>query len=366
MAFTSKHLICLVTVSLPSLIPESRPNAQVQKAPRATLVATPTPTIAPVVITKEDYDAIPVGGFFYFKGRLYKKGFSAAPTPTAAENVSETSTPVSRVAVVKTPQPSITELFSLLVWPLLILAGLISAICALWLERRTKSKPTKPPHSSKRPGRLYYYYDQFTLAMQCWDANRQLFEKNETARLEELKERVDAAGPLSCLTCLGVIIAAVVVGAALGAGAAWETVMGGGFVGFLVLMAEQRFRRWRNRAFLVRNEFEEPKPVYQPPRQSDQPPPRGTEERHASPPGTSGAARVTSMRQAYEILGLPPGRVTLEVARIAYRARMAEYHPDKVAHLGQELREVAARRALEINLAMRYVEEHTSSSGGSV
>jgi len=45
---------------------------------------------------------------------------------------------------------------------------------------------------------------------------------------------------------------------------------------------------------------------------------------------------------------------------------MAEYHPDKVSHLGQELREVAARRALEINLAMRYVEEHTASSGGAV
>jgi len=39
--------------------------------------------------------------------------------------------------------------------------------------------------------------------------------------------------------------------------------------------------------------------------------------------------------------------------RFQYRARIAEYHPDKLAHLGQELRELAARKALEINLAMR-------------
>jgi hypothetical protein len=39
--------------------------------------------------------------------------------------------------------------------------------------------------------------------------------------------------------------------------------------------------------------------------------------------------------------------------RFQSRARIAEYHPDKLAHLGQELRELAARKALEINLAMR-------------
>ena len=192
-----------------------------------------------------------------------------------------------------------------------------------------------------------------------------LFEQKETARLEELKVRVEKAGPLSCLGCLSVIIAAVLVGVAFGAGAGWGTVVWGVLVAYFLMAAEQRFRRWRNRAFFVRREFEEPQPVYQPPRQSDQTRPPGTEERQAPPRGT-GAARVTSMRQAHEILGLPPGRVTLGVARIAYRARMAEYHPDKVSHLGQELREVAARRALEINLAMRYVEEHTASSGGAV
>jgi hypothetical protein len=343
------------------------PNAQMQRPPRATLVATPTPTPAPVVVTKEDYDAIPVGRFYYFQGRLQQKMAWAKSPPSTASNVSETATPISQVAVVNTAHSSNTGPSSLLISTidLLVLAGFLIGICIFRRASKTKSQGTNPPHGSKRAGRVYHNYDQFKAAMQRWDHSRQLFEQNEAARLEELKAQVEKAGPLSCLGCLTVIIAAVLVGAASGAGAGWGTVMCGVLVVYLLMTAEQRFRRWRNRAFFVRREFEEPEPVYQPPRQSDQPPPPGTEERQA-PPRATGAARVTSMRQAYEILGLPPGRVTLEVARIAYRARMAEYHPDKVAHLGHELREVAARRALEINLAMRYVEEHTPSSGGAV
>jgi preprotein translocase subunit Sec63 len=48
--------------------------------------------------------------------------------------------------------------------------------------------------------------------------------------------------------------------------------------------------------------------------------------------------------------------------RFQYRVRTTEYHPDKLAHLGQELRELAARKALEINLAMRYIEEDFTGS----
>jgi DnaJ like chaperone protein len=64
------------------------------------------------------------------------------------------------------------------------------------------------------------------------------------------------------------------------------------------------------------------------------------------------------MRQAYEILGLPPGKTTFEAAKGAYRACIAQYHPDKVAHLGQELRDLAARKAVEINLAWEYIQKH--------
>ena len=67
---------------------------------------------------------------------------------------------------------------------------------------------------------------------------------------------------------------------------------------------------------------------------------------------------ITSMRQAFEILELPPGRITLSAASSAYKQRMLEYHPDRTAHLGQELQELAARKALEINLAWKFIQEH--------
>ncbi|WP_194869200.1 DnaJ family molecular chaperone [Myxococcus sp. AB025B] len=52
----------------------------------------------------------------------------------------------------------------------------------------------------------------------------------------------------------------------------------------------------------------------------------------------------------HEILGVARGCSKNELRR-AYHAQMAQYHPDKVAHLGKELRELAERKALEINRA---------------
>jgi preprotein translocase subunit Sec63 len=48
------------------------------------------------------------------------------------------------------------------------------------------------------------------------------------------------------------------------------------------------------------------------------------------------------------ILGVDP-HASMEEIRQAYRLRMSEYHPDKVAGLGPELRELAERKAKEIN-----------------
>jgi len=49
----------------------------------------------------------------------------------------------------------------------------------------------------------------------------------------------------------------------------------------------------------------------------------------------------------YRILSIPMSS-SQETIRSAYRARMNEYHPDKVAHLGEELQELAHRKVLEI------------------
>ena len=113
---------------------------------------------------------------------------------------------------------------------------------------------------------------------------------------------------------------------------------------FVTLRAEE----WVNKKF---------RPATSSPPHWDPPPP----PRQKPPPWqerVDGEVRVTSIQRAYEILGIPPGHITLQEARIAYRKRIAEYHPDKVAHLGQELRELADRKALEINLAIQYIEHN--------
>jgi hypothetical protein len=56
----------------------------------------------------------------------------------------------------------------------------------------------------------------------------------------------------------------------------------------------------------------------------------------------------------YEILGVSPS-APKEAIRAAYKARMQEYHPDKVAHLGEELQALAHRKAQEIQRAYEQV-----------
>ena len=74
----------------------------------------------------------------------------------------------------------------------------------------------------------------------------------------------------------------------------------------------------------------------------------------SGPSGEPGSAR-TQGRQAfdpYAVLGLAPSASKEEV-RAAYRKRMQEYHPDKVAHLGEALQKVAHEKSQEIQRAYR-------------
>jgi DnaJ like chaperone protein len=50
------------------------------------------------------------------------------------------------------------------------------------------------------------------------------------------------------------------------------------------------------------------------------------------------------------VLGIPRTASDGEI-QAAYRARMREYHPDKVAHLGEELQKLAHRKSQEIQRA---------------
>ncbi len=52
----------------------------------------------------------------------------------------------------------------------------------------------------------------------------------------------------------------------------------------------------------------------------------------------------------HDVLGVPRGASRKEI-HAAYQQKILQYHPDKVADLGDELKEVAERRTKEINAA---------------
>lgn len=60
--------------------------------------------------------------------------------------------------------------------------------------------------------------------------------------------------------------------------------------------------------------------------------------------------RRLGRKSPHAVLGVPPGAPHEEIRR-AYQQRMREYHPDRVAGLAPEIRELAERRSKEINQA---------------
>lgn len=55
----------------------------------------------------------------------------------------------------------------------------------------------------------------------------------------------------------------------------------------------------------------------------------------------------------FRILGVPESAGKEEIAS-AYKAKIRQYHPDKVASLGPELRELAELKSKQINAAYDY------------
>ena len=53
---------------------------------------------------------------------------------------------------------------------------------------------------------------------------------------------------------------------------------------------------------------------------------------------------------------MPPTASRQEI-RHAYAQKMLEYHPDKVGHLGERLRELAAKEAVRINQAYEVLKD---------
>lgn len=82
--------------------------------------------------------------------------------------------------------------------------------------------------------------------------------------------------------------------------------------------------------------------------------------RSGSRPG-GGDARTPD---AYTILGVPRSASPEEI-RTAYRARMQEYHPDKVAHLGAELQQLALEKSQQIQRAYHQLQQAGTAAGGA-
>lgn len=74
---------------------------------------------------------------------------------------------------------------------------------------------------------------------------------------------------------------------------------------------------------------------------------------HAQTTGRSGTkdrGAPSDSSDPYHVLGLKPGARPDEI-RTAYRHAAQAYHPDKVSHLGPELRELAQKKFIEIQKA---------------
>ena len=64
------------------------------------------------------------------------------------------------------------------------------------------------------------------------------------------------------------------------------------------------------------------------------------------------------MPSYYDILGVAPAASSNEIRR-AFRREIAKYHPDKVQHLGQEFRIIAADKTAELMLARRTLGDES-------
>ncbi len=80
-----------------------------------------------------------------------------------------------------------------------------------------------------------------------------------------------------------------------------------------------------------------------------------------APPRARGADSRPSQTpfDPYQVLGVTRGASENEIKKAYYKA-LAEYHPDKVEHLGEELRKLAAEKTRGINQAYQEIKHSRS------
>jgi hypothetical protein len=68
--------------------------------------------------------------------------------------------------------------------------------------------------------------------------------------------------------------------------------------------------------------------------------------------GQTGEPAIQATAEWHQVLGVDPQASAADI-RDAYKRMLTQYHPDKVASLGTELRELANRKSQEITQAYR-------------
>ncbi|WP_253973439.1 J domain-containing protein [Myxococcus dinghuensis] len=86
------------------------------------------------------------------------------------------------------------------------------------------------------------------------------------------------------------------------------------------------------------------------------------EDPETTPPRGTRVAASAPRKDAWTLLGIARG-TALDEARKAFRTLISGYHPDKVAHLAPEFRELAERRTREILEAWEEVERELKDAG---
>ena len=64
--------------------------------------------------------------------------------------------------------------------------------------------------------------------------------------------------------------------------------------------------------------------------------------------------RMSTLDEAYQLLGVAP-TVSLEELKLAYKQKIAKWHPDKVSHMAQEIRDLAASTTSRLNVAYQLI-----------
>jgi uncharacterized membrane protein YkvA (DUF1232 family) len=83
----------------------------------------------------------------------------------------------------------------------------------------------------------------------------------------------------------------------------------------------------------------------------------GNNENQSTAGSGSRSAGKSALKNPYEILDVS-SKASKEEIKSAYRKLAAQYHPDKVNHLGEELQQVANRKFREIQEAYEKLKEN--------